>query len=239
MTTRKIRVTIVDDHQSIVDGYLFRLHNIPQVEVVATIGDGEAIEPTLAAHPTDVLLLDVNVPTSDDNPNPYPILHTVPSLLQRYPDLAILVISMYNERGLIRAVMEAGANGYILKDDSKTIQDLGNIIISVANGGIFLSEKVRQALFKGHSAETEGALSYRQQEALSLSASYPNSTTGDLAKKMGISNSTVRNLLSGAYLKLEVNTRAAAIDKGRQLGIIPTNPLSPPVPAGKNNGNYA
>jgi len=47
----------------------------------------------------------VNVPTSKDNPNPYPILHTSPSLLQRYPDLAILVISMYAERRLIRAVI--------------------------------------------------------------------------------------------------------------------------------------
>ena len=233
MTPGKTRVTIVDDHQSIVDGYLFRLRNTPQVEVVATLGRGDTIEPTLAAHPTDVLLLDVNVPTSDDNPNPYPILHTIPSMLQRYPDMAILVISMYNERGLVRAVMEAGASGYILKDDSKTIQDLGNIIISVANGGIFLSEKVRQALFKSSCEKKENVLSSRQKEVLSLSAAYPNNTTSELAKKMRVSNSTVRNLLSGAYLKLEVNTRAAAIAKGRQLGIIPTESMSPTLPLKK------
>lgn len=229
----KIRVTILDDHQSIIDGYLFRLRDNPQVEVVATLSCGDMIEPSLMEHPSEVLLLDVNVPTSNDNPNPYPILHTIPSLLQRYPDLAILVISMYNERGLIRAVMEAGASGYILKDDSKTIQDLGNIILSVANGGIFLSEKVRQALFRGASEKKENALSSRQKEVLSLSAAYPNNTTSELANKMRVSNSTVRNLLSGAYLKLEVNTRAAAIAQGRQLGIIPIESLSPTLPLKK------
>lgn len=229
----KIRVTILDDHQSIIDGYLFRLRDNPQVEVVATLSCGDMIEPSLMEHPSEVLLLDVNVPTSNDNPNPYPILHTIPSLLQHYPDLAILVISMYNERGLIRAVMEAGASGYILKDDSKTIQDLGNIILSVANGGIFLSEKVRQALFRGASEKKENALSSRQKEVLSLSAAYPNNTTSELAQKMRVSNSTVRNLLSGAYLKLEVNTRAAAIAQGRQLGIIPIESLSPTLPLKK------
>jgi hypothetical protein len=52
---------------------------------------------------------------------------------------------------------------------------------------------------------------------------------------MRVSNSTVRNLLSGAYLKLEVNTRAAAISKGRQLGIIPTESTSQTLPLKKSN----
>ena len=96
----KIRVTILDDHQNIIDGYLFRLRDNPQVEVVATLSYGDVIEPSLVEHPSEVSLLDVNVPTSNDNPNPYPILYAIPSLLQLYPDLAILVISMYNERRL-------------------------------------------------------------------------------------------------------------------------------------------
>src|SRR6188474_1832226 len=104
--TEKIRVAILDDHQSIVDGYVYRLEKEPQVEVVATMGFGEELEPTLKNIPVDVLLLDVNVPTSNENRNPYPILHAIPRLLQAHPDLNILVISMHAERGLIRAVME-------------------------------------------------------------------------------------------------------------------------------------
>jgi ATP/maltotriose-dependent transcriptional regulator MalT len=57
-------------------------------------------------------------------------------------------------------------------------------------------------------------------EALSLSAAYPNSTSAELAEKMSISESTYRNLLSTAYVRLEVNGRMAAIAKARQLGLI-------------------
>ena len=231
--TKKVRVTILDDHQSIIDGYLFRLSRVPQVEVVSTIMRGEEIEASLKDHPTDVLLLDVNVPTAIDNPDPYPILHVIPSLLQQYPYLTILVISMYAERRMIRAVMEAGASGYILKDDYASIQDLGNILMSVANGGIYFSEKAHQSILKSGDTDALTALSTRQLEALSLSAAYPNNTTADLARKMSIANSSMRNLLSGAYIKLGVQTRAGAITKARQMGIIPNDPAAPTVPIRK------
>jgi two-component system nitrate/nitrite response regulator NarL len=219
---KKIRVTILDDHQSIIDGYIYRLGKNPQIEVAGTIGYGQDLEPTLAEHPTDVLLLDVNVPTSVENQNPYPILHAIPKLLQTYDGLNILVISMYAERGLIRAVMEAGASGYILKDDQSAVQDLGSVVMSVAGGGIYFSQKAHQ-LYSRHLSKENELLTVRQLEALSLCAAYPNSTTADFANMMTVSNSTVRNLLSAAYLKLDVNNRAAAIAKAQQLGLITAN----------------
>jgi two-component system, NarL family, nitrate/nitrite response regulator NarL len=228
MAIKKIRVTIVDDHQGIVDGYMFRLQGNPQVEVVAAIKYGEDIEPELSAHPADVLILDINVPTSTENSNTYPILHTIPNLLQTYPNLVILAISMHKERSLIRAILEAGASGYILKDDTHAIQELGNIIVSIANGGIYMSEQVHKTLLRSRE-EPEVKLSPRQLEALSISASYPDSTTWDISKRMGIKHATARNLLSGAYLKLEVSNRASAVEKGRQLGLLPSEP-QPPSP---------
>ncbi len=214
----KIRVIILDDHQSIVDGYLFRIGNVPQIEVIAALSFGEELETVLAKSPADVLLLDVEVSISSNNTNPYPILHTIPSLLQRYPNLAIMVISMHDERGLIRAVMECGASGYILKDDGKAIQELPNIIQSVAKGGVYLSEKARKAVINDKELASENLLTERQLEVLSLCVAYPDATTVELAQKMQISNSTVRNLLSGAYLRSGVHTRAAAIAKAHKLG---------------------
>ena len=224
MNTHIIRVTILDDHQSIIDGYVYRLSSTPGFEVVATISYGEELEPTLAAHPTDVLLLDINVPTSAENPNPYPILHNIPSLLEQYKNLHILVISMYAERGLIRAVMEAGASGYVLKDDRTTIQDLGNILQSVASGGIYFSQKAHQLMLSQKTTPTGERLSPRQLEALSLCAAYPDWTSADVAEKMSVSNSTVRNLLSSAYLRLGVHSRPAAIAIARQQGLITPDP---------------
>lgn len=212
----KIQLTIMDDHQSIVDGYLYRLSTVPEVEVLATLAYGDELEPELKKHPVDVLLLDVQVPTSPQNPNPYPILHIIPKLLQQYPDLAILVISMFDERGLIRAIVEAGASGYILKNDSPRIQELGKVILSIADGGVCFSDKALKAFLP----KKDEPFTPRQLEALSLCAAYPNSKTAELARKMKIANSTVRNLLSHIYLKLGVQTRAAAIAKARELGII-------------------
>ena len=212
----KIRVAIMDDHQGIVDGYRYRLSQVPEIELVATLAYGEDLEPALKEQPVDVLILDVNVPVSPNNSNPYPILHTIPSLLQRYPDLEILVISMFGDRSLIRAVVEAGASGYILKNDSQVIQELGKTILSIANGDVCFSEKAWK-IFIGKKDEP---FTSRQLEALSLCAAYPNSKTAELARKMEIANSTLRNLLSTVYLKLGVQTRAAAIAKAREQGII-------------------
>jgi two-component system, NarL family, response regulator DesR len=214
--TNKIQAIIMDDHQSIVDGYLYRLSNVPEIEVIATLAYGDDLEPTLQEHSVDVLVLDVEVPASPENSNPYPILYTIPKLLQLYPNLAILVISMHNEPGLIRAVIDAGATGYILKSDSSKIQELGKWILSLVNGDPCFSDKILR-VFPGRPNEPFTA---RQLEALSLCAAYPNSKTAELAGKMKIANSTLRNLLSTVYLKLGVQTRAAAIAKARQMGII-------------------
>lgn len=221
----KIHVTIMDDHQSIVDGYIYRLSNIPEIEVMDVISCGDELEPALKKHPADVVLLDVQVPTSPTNPNPYPILHTIPRLLELYPDLVVLVISMHTERGLIRAVVEAGASGYILKDDRERIQDLGRWVVSVAGGGVCFSDRALKAFLNTKDQQ----FTTRQLEALSLCAAYPNSKTAELAHKMKIANSTVRNLLSSAYVKLGVQTRAAAVAKARQMGIItPETPVLQP-----------
>jgi len=219
--SKKIRVAILDDHQNIVDGYVFRLSQYPQIEVAGVFSFGEELEPALAERPVDVLLLDVSVPTAPDNLNPYPILSVIPKLLQAHTELNILVISMHAEQRLIRAVMEAGASGYILKDDQSTARDLGSVVLSVAGGGIYFSQKAHQLYVR--SQIREGGielLTLRQLEALSLCAAYPNATTGELAGRMAVANSTLRNLLSNAYVKLDVHTRAAAISKARQLGII-------------------
>lgn len=223
----KIRVMILEDHQSIVDGYIYRLSRNPQIEVALTLSHGDELEAALKAHPTEVLILDVQVPVSEENQNSYPILHVIPMLIQQYSDLAVLVISMHAERGLIRAVMEAGANGYILKDDHRSIRELGNVIQSIAGGGIYLSEKARVIFTKDRDAALEEPLSARMLEIISLCAAYPNSKTAELAEKMRVANSTVRNLLSNAYLRLGVGNRAAAIAKARQLGIIPVDTPAP------------
>ncbi len=216
--SQTIKVAILEDHQSIVDGYTFRLEKDSEIQVMAICAYGEELESMLADKDVDVLFLDINVPTSKDNPNPYPILHLIPKLLQKYPQLNILVISMHHQASLIKNVMEAGASGFIMKDDRETIQELAAVARSVARGGVHMSRLAHDQYFKKISPGDN--LSSRQLEAVSLCAAYPEKTTADIAKLMNVANSTVRNLLSEAYLRMEVPNRMAAVVKARQLGWI-------------------
>lgn len=221
---KKLRVAILDDHLVTVEGYVAMLEKDPQIQVVARMSYGNELENTLDTQPADVVILDVNVPTSSDNRNPYPILHVIPNLLEAHPQLKVLVISMHADRGLIRAVMEAGASGYILKDDQTVLKNLASVVKTIAGDGIQLS-RITHDIYLKHLSSEASELTPREREALSLSAAYPNDTTSDLARKLKVKHSTARNLLSKAYVKLNVNSRAAAIAKARQLGII--TPYSP------------
>jgi two-component system, NarL family, nitrate/nitrite response regulator NarL len=217
----KIRVAVLDDHQAIIDGYLYRLRTALDIEVVATILFGEELEPALAKQAVDILLLDLQVPISPDNPNPFPILYELPRLLETYPDLNVLVISMHAQPALIQAVMDAGVSGFVVKEDVAAFRELASVIRSVSKQGIYLSPVAYKALNNRRMGDFNQPLSARQLEALSLCAAYPDASTAQLAHSMDISHSTFRNLLSGAYIKMNVRNRAAAILKAQQIGLIP------------------
>ena len=216
----KIHVAILDDHPSIVDGYQYRLAGVDDIEIVATANYGDQLETLLDEQTIDLLLLDINVPTSAENNNPYPILYAIPRMLKKYPELNILVISMHNQRTLIQAIMDAGASGYILKDDRESIQKLGEIITSVNSGGIYFSAESYRQLLKKQQEQEPPMLTPRQQEVLSLCASKPEASTAELAESLNVAPSTVRNLLSNAYVRLGTRNRHAAVSKARQLGMI-------------------
>ena len=224
MPAEKVRVAILDDHQSIIDGYIYRLSGTPEVEVIATATYGEELETVLSKHSADVLLLDLSVRTSPDNPNPFPILYLVPKLLQKYPKLNVLIISMFAEPGLMRSIIEAGASGYILKDDQSAFRELGNVVLSVAHGGIYFSKKAHSLYMQADAVNGSDLLTPRQMEVISLCAAYPDASTADLAQMMTVSNSTVRNLLSSLYLRLGVHSRTAAVEKAREMGLITPRP---------------
>ena len=167
-----------------------------------------------------VLILDIQVPTSQENPNPYPILYKINQLFDEFANLSILVISMHAQRTMIHTLMEAGASGYILKEDHASIQKLPSIIKEVADGGIYMSKAAYQELMKSRQGDYDKPLSKRQLDTLSLAAAYPNASTSELALMLGVAHSTLRNFLWGSYIKLGVNTRAAAISEARRLGLL-------------------
>lgn len=223
-----IRVAILDDHPSSVDGYQYRLAQAANVVVVATARFGDELEPMLAEHPADVLILDVSAPNSRHENTPYPLFNVLPRLKTNYPNLAVLVISMHKQRTLVRSVMEAGAKGYIVKDDEQALLKLGEIVTSIATGGVYLSRESYDALTdKSGKVGNVRMLTDRQREVLSLYAANPGHSTEQIARQLGIANSTLRNLLSDSYKRLQVKNLAAAIVTARRFGFI--TPLDPEI----------
>lgn len=226
----KIRVAILEDHPAIADGYRFHLQGEDDIQLVATIEVGEALPKLLEEQgPIHVLILDVSVPTSETNSSPYPILYMLPQMLRQYPDLNILVISMLKEHVLIKALIDAGASGYVFKDDRETLQMFSSVIRMIATGGIYFSREAHKIVMRQSS--TSSLLSPRQLEVLSLCAAYPEKSTAEIAEVLTIANATVRNTLSVLYIRLGVRGRTAAVAKARDMGLIAdmrsTYPLGP------------
>jgi DNA-binding NarL/FixJ family response regulator len=216
----KIKIAIIDDHQSIIDGFVHRLEGMPEVEIVASGWNGADLQEIVSTQPVDILLLDLSIPSSAKDRNPYPVFHELPALLRKQPGLKIIVISMFTQLSLVKAMFDLGISAYIFKDDQVSIQLLGNIVRSVAEGAVYMS----QGAYPGPSVvQPEQVLTPRQLEALSLCMADPNMTTNALAERLNVSTSTCRNLLSGAYRRLGVQNRAAAIAEAQRLGILPNN----------------
>ena len=116
--------------------------------------------------------------------------------------------------------MDAGASGYLLKEDQSAITELASIVRTLARGGVYLSQQAFQIISNHKNDDMHLPLTSRQVEAISLCAAYPDSSTTDLAIKMSIESSTMRTMLSNAYLKLGVRTRAAAVDKARRSHLL-------------------
>lgn len=216
-----INVAIIDDHQSIVDGYLYRLNLSPDIKVVSTVATGSELEPMLNEYPVDVLLMDIHIPITRENKANFQLLPLIPKLLKKYPKMRILVISMTSQVSLIQAFIDAGVSGYIYKDDHETIQILASIVNLIASGGFYCSPELHQQLRK--STQDISKFTRRELEVLTVVSSHPELTTDQIAQKMNVSGSTVRNCLGDIYSKLGVHSRAAAMTKAQKLGLISQN----------------
>ena len=218
-----INITILETQQSTIDGYIYRLSKVPELTISSTFFYAEDLANQIERMPVDLLITEIDVRVSMENRNPFPILYYLDRFTKQKPAMKILVITYINQFHLVDSLLEAGVNGFILKDDQKSIQQLANIVQIIFNGGVFFSEGIHQDLF---SKREENKLTKRQLEVISLCAAYPDENTFTLAKKQSISSSTFRNLLSATYLKLGVRTRAAAIMKSRQLGLVPSTAIA-------------
>jgi DNA-binding NarL/FixJ family response regulator len=214
MKMEKIRILIVDDHPVFRFGLSSLILSIPDMEVIGEAISGEtAIEQAANLQP-DIILMDINMPGLNG-------IEATRQILEKQPDIGILVITMFDDDSVFDA-MQAGARGYILKgaDPEETVR----AIHSVAKGAAIFSPKIAERLITyfgrnkdSMSSETFPELTDREREILELIAQ--GLTNPAIADRLVLSPKTVRNHVSNIFSKLQVSDRAQAIIKARQAGM--------------------
>jgi len=207
-----IHIAVVDDHPHVAIALRALLEKTPDIRLVAeSRRGGDVAALARQAHP-DVLLLDLFIEPQFDALTVVRRLHT------DFPDLKVCLLSAHLEPSLVRDLLQAGACGYILKDDDY-VSRIDTIIRDLADGRIYLSPQAYEALAQATRAEgTDQPLSEREVEILRLAQrDLPNP---QIAQALHISPGTVRNHLCAIYDKLGVHSRHEALQVAAERHLI-------------------
>ena len=205
-----IRVLLVDDHEVVRQGLRLLLETSDEIEVVGEASDGVEALRAVADDQPDVVLMDIRMPRLDG-------IEATERLRVDHPEAAAAILTTYNE----------GARGYLLKDTNH--RQLEHTIRAAAAGDALLQADVLARVLAspgdpgrtnadGPTAALPAGLTGRELEVLRLAAD--GLRTRDMAKALFVGERTVKAHLASIYLKLEVGTRAAAIARAHQLGLL-------------------
>ena len=198
-----IRVMIAED-QAMVRGALAALLALEgDIEVVAQVGRGdEVVDAAIAAHP-DVALLDIEMPGLDG-------LTAAGALRERVPECRVLILTTFGRPGYLRLAMERGAAGFLLKDAPAA--ELATAIRRAVAG----LRTVDPGLAVAALSEGTNLLTEREREV--LIASTEEATVADIARRLFLSEGTIRNHLSAAIQKVGAHNRAEAVRIAQEKG---------------------
>ncbi len=201
-----IRVLIVDDHKVVRAGLRSLLAEFPRLQVVGEAATAREAVAEAARLKPEVVVLDLHI-GSDSG------IELCGRLKASAPGPRILVLTQFSDAATIRAALDAGADGYMLKDSNEEALAAG--IVSVAQGDSVLHPVVKRVLMGNGRADGEtvprgkfAQLNPQEQRALALVAE--GQTNKEIADALGLSEKTVRNLMTGVMEKLGVERRAQA-----------------------------
>jgi DNA-binding NarL/FixJ family response regulator len=194
----EIRILLVDDHPLVRDGLRARLETAPRLRVVGEAGSGqEAIEQAGACRP-DLVLMDVNMKGGSG-------IDATARLLQHYPGVAVLVLSMHDKPEYVTQAIQAGARGYVLKDAPG--KDIVLAIDTVMGGGIYYSAALARQL--ASPAAASDVLTAREQEVLDQIAG--GQSNKQIARVLDLSVRTVETHRLNIKRKLGIEGQAELI----------------------------
>ncbi len=204
---KEIRVLLADDHEVVLDSLAMMIASLEGVTVSATAKSGQEALDQLALIPVDIVLSDMHMPELNG-------IELSLRLREHHPDIRLILLTMEEEPETIRAAMQAGVWGYVLKRAPK--KELEKAIRSVACGTKYFTEEVHRQLaqienettLEGHETpESIQLLSKREIEIIRLIANEVSSQ--DIADQLFISPSTVETHRRNIFKKLDIHSVVA------------------------------
>jgi len=199
--TRTIRVFLVDDHPVFRHGLKELISADSRFEVVGDCADGDTALALIPLAKPQVVILDVSLPGRSG-------LEVVRALHTARPPVACLMLTMHAEENAFNAAMNAGAQGYLLKDDAMEMVLLG--LKAVASGGVYLSPAVspwlvrRQQRASALKQEKTGLVALTATERRVLQLVAQNKTNKEIGEELFISHRTVETHRSNICRKLQI-----------------------------------
>lgn len=209
-----IRVVVADDHPLVRDGMRALLASTPDMEMVGEAATGrEAVRSAVVDRP-DVLIMDIRMPGLDG-------IAATREIARVAPEVAVLVLTMFEDDDSVLTAMRAGARGYLVK--GATQAEITRAIAAAAAGEAIFGSGVARTLL-GHLTRMPAApqaafpeLTGRERQILELIAA--GQSNAAIANRLGLSVKTVANHISSIFGKLQVAGRAEAIIKARDAGL--------------------
>ncbi|CAN5468746.1 response regulator transcription factor [soil metagenome] len=201
--SEKIRILIAEDHQTVREGVRLLVNAQPDMEVVGEAGDGEAAIREVTRLQPDLLLMDISMPTMNG-------LKATRRLRAANPHLRILMLTRHTDDGYLQQLIEAGANGYVLKQSAPT--DLITAIRTINSGNSYIDPSLTRKVLGAYinrsvslRGEGKGSLTDREQDVLRLIAlGYSNKEIG---VRLDLSVKTIEAHKANAMRKLGISSR--------------------------------
>lgn len=211
-----IQVVVVDDHPVFRSGMVTILEDLDGVEVVAQAGDGEQALVAVAEHRPDVVLMDLRMPGMGG-------LAATARITAEHPDTAVVVLTMDSDDDSVFAALRAGARGYLLKEADG--DDVLRALLGVARGEAVFGPRIAQRVVSFFAGSRTAAaaptafpqLTGREREVLDLLARGLDNAA--IARRLVLTEKTVRNRVSDVLAKLHARSRAEAVALARDAGL--------------------
>ena len=214
MQNNIISVGLVEDQQLVRQGIASLLAISDNIRVVWQAEDGQDALSQLANNPVDVLLSDIRMPNLDG-------IAMLKQIRQSANRLPVIMLTTFDDSELFLNSLQAGANGFLLKDVS--LDKLLHAIETVAKGGYLIEPSVLKQMSEPKPAPNVGVtrnelLSEREREILSFMAG--GFSNKEIANAVFLAEGTVKNHVSNILTKLDCRDRTQAVLKGLQLALI-------------------